>query len=165
MFVNFCQYFLAYATVCQRLSVFASVVCRFLLLFLVLASVFQCLSVPVFFSACLFQCFSVLVCFSVCLCVCVRVFSAFQCFSMLLCCCLPLFVRVCRCLVGASTRVPPPPPPPLFVVFIRSKTNGAFNDLMYYFGPFFSLFFFCTAKEKRTRKHARFASPRGSQAL
>ena len=62
MFVNFCQYFLVYATVCQRLSVFASVVYRFFLFFLVLASVFQCLSVPVFFSTCLFQCLPVYVC-------------------------------------------------------------------------------------------------------
>ena len=159
-----------YATVCQRLSVFASVVYRGFL---------KCLAV--FFSACLFQCLPVCVRAHVC----VRVFSAFQCFSMLVCCCLPVIVCLlpvfCCCLPVIVRLLPAfatvcqglpmpgwcahtcfwPPTPPLFVVFIRSKTNGAFNDLTYYFGPFS----FAQPKKNAHTNTLDLLPPKGSQAL
>ena len=96
-------------------------------------------------------------------CVCLVLSSVFQCFSVV-CHCLSGFADAWLVRAHVFLSPPPPPPPTLFMAFIRSKTNGAFNDLMNYFGPFFILFF-CTAKEKGTHKHARLASPKGSQAL
>ena len=102
---------------------------------LVCSSAFQCLSVSVFASVCVRAC--------MCACVCLVLSSVFN--ASLL-----LFATVCQGLPMPGwcehTCSPPPPPPLFFVVFIRSKTNGAFNDLMYYFGPLF-LFFFAQPKK------------------